>query len=190
MNYLVIYAHPNPLSLNHTLKETVVNTLTLAGHNVVVRDLNAIGFNPVLSLDDMAGQRAGIVTPDVATEQQHIQWADCLVFIYPIWWTGLPAIVKGYIERVFSYGFAYSYNTGVQEGLLKGKKVLIINTHGKTHAEYEANGLGQALSQTSDAGIFIYCGFEIIAHFWLDGADRATAEKISGWKEEIIRLIK
>lgn len=190
MNYLVIYAHPNPASLNHTLKETVVTTLALANNNVVVRNLNAIGFNPVLSLDDMAGQRAAAVAPDVAVEQQYIQWADCLVFIYPIWWTGLPAIMKGYIDRVFSYGFAYSYNTGVQEGLLKGKKVIIINTHGKTHGEYKANGLGIALSQTSDAGIFTYCGFEVIAHLWLDGADRATADKISAWQEEIIHVLK
>jgi len=190
MNYLVIYAHPNPASLNHTLKETVVNTLILAGHNVEVRDLNTISFNPVLSLDDMAGQRSGIVAPDVAHEQQYIQWADCLVFVYPIWWTGLPAIMKGYIDRVFSYGFAYSYDKGIQQGLLKGKKAIIINTHGKTHGEYKSNGLGEALIQTSHTGIFTYCGFEIVAHLFFDGADRATANKISVWQEEIIQVLK
>ncbi|WP_262497627.1 NAD(P)H-dependent oxidoreductase [Pedobacter africanus] len=52
-------------------------------------------------------------------------------FIYPIWWTGMPAIMKGYIDRVMSYGFAYRYDQGVQKGLLGGKEVTIINTHGK-----------------------------------------------------------
>ncbi|KGO94214.1 NAD(P)H-dependent oxidoreductase [Flavobacterium subsaxonicum] len=190
MNHLVIYAHPNPASINHTLKETVVAALTQAGHSVVVRDLNTLNFNPVLSLQDLEGQRAGTVAPDVAAEQQHIQWAGCITFIYPIWWTGLPAILKGYIDRVFSYGFAYKYDKGVQMGLLKGKKAIIINTHGKSQQEYEALGMDKALSLTSDTGIYTYCGFDIISHLFFDGADRATPEKIAKWQQQIIQVLK
>jgi len=187
MKHLIIYAHPNDTSINHSLKETVVQTLSVAGHEVVVRDLYALNFNPVLSLEDMKGQRAGTVSEDVKTEQNYISWADAITFIHPIWWTGLPAIMKGYIDRVMSYNFAYSYDTGIQLGLLKDKQAYIINTHGKTHAEYKANGLGPAIALMADIGMYTYCGFEIKQHFFFDGADRADAEKIEHWQQEIIR---
>lgn len=185
MNHLIIYAHPNPGSLNAQLKQTVVEYLETGGHNVVVRDLYQLGFNPALSLDDMAGQRKGQVSDDVKTEQAYISAADCITFIHPVWWTGLPAIMKGYIDRVFSYGFAYRYDQGIQKGLLTGKRAVIINTHGKSHDEYNAIGMDTALSLTSDKGIYTYCGFEIGKHFFFDKADRATAELIEDWKRQI-----
>lgn len=190
MKHLIIYAHPNTASINHLLKETVVQTLTAEGHEVEVRDLYAHSFNPVLSLEDITGQRSGTVSADVATEQQYIRWADAVTFIHPIWWTGLPAIMKGYIDRVMSYNFAYSYESGVQLGLLKGKQAYIINTHGKSHEEYKANGLGPALVLMADIGMYTYCGFEIKQHLFFDGADRAKADKIEDWQQTIIRLFK
>ena len=189
MKHLIIYAHPNPESINHQLKETATKTLTANNHEVQVRDLYAIGFNPVLSLEDIAGQRAGTVSPDVKAEQEYIQWADCITFIYPIWWTGLPALLKGYIDRVFSYGFAYSYNKGVQMGLLKGKQAFIINTHGKSHAEYAASGMDKALILTSHNGIYTYCGLEVINHLFFDCADRATADTITAWEAQLTAFL-
>ncbi|WP_211320009.1 NAD(P)H-dependent oxidoreductase [Dyadobacter jejuensis] len=120
--------------------------------------------------------------------QSFIAWADCLTFIYPIWWTGMPAIMKGYIDRVFSYGFAYSYQGGVQMGLLKGKKTIVVNTHGKSKKEYGALGMDKALSLTSDTGVYSYCGLEMIQHFFFDQADRATPETIQAWKNGITEL--
>lgn len=190
MKNLIIYAHPNPASLNHFFKETVVESLKESGHEVVVRDLNAINFNPVLSLEDMNGQRMGKVADDIQIEQDYITWADQIIFVYPIWWTGMPAIMKGYIDRVFSYGFAYRYDQGVQKGLLTGKSAIIINSHGKSNAEYEATGMDKALALTSDTGIFNYCGFEIKQHFYFDKADRASAESIEGWKNQIRTTFK
>src|SRR5690606_34398140 len=131
------------------------------GHEVMVRDLYLLNFNPVLSLEDLAGQANGQVSDDVKQEQDHIACADCITFIYPIWWTGLPALMKGYIDRVFSYGFAYRYERGLQMGLLLGKNAVIINTHGKSNAEYNEVGMDKALSLTSDKGIYTYCGLEI-----------------------------
>jgi NAD(P)H dehydrogenase (quinone) len=103
MKHLIIYAHPNANSLNGQLKNILVEHLEQNSHELVVRDLYQLNFDPVLSLEDMAGQRAGIVADDVKQEQEYITWADCITFIHPIWWTGLPAIMKGYIDRVFSY---------------------------------------------------------------------------------------
>lgn len=188
MRHLIIYAHPNENSLNHNLLNTVVEILQSRNEEVVVRDLYTIGFDPVFSLNDMQGQRMGQVSDDVKAEQEHISWAEQITFIYPIWWTGLPAMMKGYIDRVFSYGFAYRYDQGIQKGLLKGKKTVIINTHGKSHEEYEKTGMDKALTLTSDHGIFIYSGLEIIRHLFFDKADKASPENLENWKEQIKNL--
>ncbi|OCB76958.1 NAD(P)H dehydrogenase [Flavobacterium piscis] len=190
MKNLIVYAHPNSGSLNHFFKQTVLESLQESGEEIAVRDLNEINFNPVLSLDDMNGQRMGTVADDVKTEQDFITWADRIIFIYPIWWTGMPAIMKGYIDRVFSYGFAYRYDQGVQKGLLTGKKTIIINSHGKSNAEYEAMGMDKALILTSDTGIFTYSGLEIQQHFYFDKADRASADNISDWESQIQTIFK
>ncbi|MCD0470661.1 NAD(P)H-dependent oxidoreductase [Flavobacterium sp. JAS] len=190
MKNLIIYAHPNSASLNHFFKQTVVESLENSGEEVIVRDLNQINFNPVLSLEDMQGQRMGQIADDVKAEQDFITWADQIIFIYPIWWTGMPAIMKGFIDRVFSYGFAYRYDQGVQKGLLTGKKAIIINSHGKSKEEYEAMGMDKALTLTFDTGIFNYCGLEIQNHFYFDKADRASTENISDWENQIKTAFK
>lgn len=190
MKNLIVYAHPNPASLNHFFKQTVVESLQKSGQEIVVRDLNQINFNAVLSLDDMHGQRMGQIANDVKTEQDFITWANRIIFIYPIWWTGMPAIMKGYIDRVFSYGFAYRYDQGVQKGLLTGKQAIIINSYGKSNAEYVAIGMDKALVLTSDTGIFTYCGLEIEKHFYFDKADKASDENVSEWENELISVLK
>ncbi|MCC9018797.1 MULTISPECIES: NAD(P)H-dependent oxidoreductase [Flavobacterium] len=185
MKNLIVYAHPNTGSLNHFFKQIIAERLEESGQEFVVRDLNAINFNPVLSLADMTGQRVGEIAGEVKIEQDFIAWADRIVFIYPIWWTGMPAIMKGYIDRVFSYGFAYRYDQGIQKGLLTGKKAIIINSHGKSNAEYESIGMDKALALTSDIGIFNYCGLDVQKHFYFDKADRASDENVSGWSNQI-----
>ncbi|MDN3596842.1 NAD(P)H-dependent oxidoreductase [Zunongwangia endophytica] len=188
MKHLVIYAHPNEQSLNGHLKKVVTEHLTQNGHEVILRDLYQLNFNPVLSLEDMEGQRIGRVNEEVKTEQNYIVWADCITFIHPIWWTGLPAILKGYIDRVFSYGFAYQYDQGIQKGLLVDKQTVIINTHGKSRTEYHNLGMDTALSLTSDKGIYSYCGLEVKQHFFFDKADRANSEVIEEWTNQIKSL--
>lgn len=190
MKHLIIYSHPNPNSLNSHLKNLLVEHLEQANHQVVVRDLYQLNFNPVLSLEDMAGQRLGTVAEDVKQEQGFVTWADYITFIHPIWWTGLPAIMKGYIDRVFSYGFAYRYDKGIQKGLLTGKQTIIINTHGKSNAEYEAIGMDKALLLTSDKGIYTYSGLDVKQHFFFDKADRPAPESIDNWKNQIISTYK
>ncbi|SDH92597.1 NAD(P)H dehydrogenase (quinone) [Vibrio xiamenensis] len=177
MNHLIIYAHPSDKSLNATIKNNLTEMLK-SEHDVQIRDLHQLNFNPVLSAQDLTDQRRGVVAKEVKTEQQLIEWADCLTFIYPIWWAGMPAMMKGYIDRVFSYGFAYRYVEGKQQGLLSDKKVVVINTQGKSAQEYQASGMDKAIALTSDFGIFQYCGMKVIAHLNFERADRATAEQI------------
>jgi NAD(P)H dehydrogenase (quinone) len=185
MKHLIIYAHPNPESINGQFKQIISEHLEENGHEVEIRDLYQLGFDPVLSLEDVSGQMIGRLSEDVKKEQEYIDWAESITFIHPIWWTGLPAIMKGYVDRVFSYGFAYRYDQGVQKGLLTGKEAVIINTHGKSHEEYTSMGMDQALSLTSDKGIYSYCGLDVKKHFFFGKADKANEAIVEHWKVQI-----
>lgn len=164
MNHLIVYAHPSPESFNHAILETTVRTLQQKGHEVVVRDLYGVDFQPVLKPQDTAAMKAGRTPEDIKTEQEHIAKADVITFIFPIWWTGMPAILKGYVDRVFSYGFAYAYGEQGIDKLLKGKKGLIINTHGTPKEIYDQIGMTAGLKITSDTGIFDFTGIEPVEH--------------------------
>ncbi|PYY31377.1 NAD(P)H-dependent oxidoreductase [Paenibacillus illinoisensis] len=166
MKHLIVYAHPHADSFNRAILNTAVEALEAQGHEVVVRDLYALEFQPVLSAADTASMRAGQNPQDIATEQKFITDADAITFIYPIWWTGLPAILKGYVDRVFAYGFAYASGEAGIEKLLTGKKGLIINTHGTPSDIYDQIGMTAGMKMTSDVGIFDFVGIESVDHLF------------------------
>lgn len=181
MNHLIVYAHPRKESFNHAILETAVRGLRQKGHEVIVRDLYAIEFQPVISSSEILGG----IGEDIEQEQEYLKWADVITFIYPIWWTGLPAIIKGYIERVFTYGFAYRYVNGEQMGLMKGKKAVIINTQGKSHSQYAEMGMDKALLLTSDTGIFEYCGMEVLHHEVFESVPSSDEAVRLAWLKQI-----
>ncbi|MCX8069555.1 MAG: NAD(P)H-dependent oxidoreductase [Thermodesulfovibrionales bacterium] len=165
MKQLIVFCHPNPMSFCSAIKSKVVEVYQSFGDEIVVRDLYQIGFDPVLKGKDFEALKSGVLPEDIKTEQEFIKNAEIVTFIYPIWWTGLPAMVKGYIDRIFLYGFAYALdeNKNVQP-LLKGKKAIIINTSGSPNEYYDNIGMTNALMMTSDKGIFEFCGFEVLLH--------------------------
>lgn len=128
MNILIVYAHPNPKSLNAEILKTVQNHLS-QGHSVQTVDLYAEHFDPCLQFDEDHRRRDLDKEPETEKYRQLVAWADHLIFIFPIWWSGMPAILKGFIDRVFASGFAYSYKGTGMEGHLKGKSAWIITTH-------------------------------------------------------------
>lgn len=182
MNHLIVYAHPFEDSFNHAILENAVAALESKGHSVVVRNLYALGFNPVLSPADFKALRSGQTPDDIATEQAFIKNADAITLIYPLWWTSMPAILKGYIDRVFAYGFAYQYTKeGMVEGLLSDKKALMITTHGTPNVYYDASGMTKSLKQTTDEGIFGFCGAKTLDHLFFGGistSDEATRKEM------------
>ncbi len=165
LNYLLIYAHYNPASFNRALLD-ILNTTLSAAHHVELRDLYALGFNPVLSAGDVEALEKGAPPPDIATEQNLIRRADVLVFVYPIWWSSMPAILKGYIDRVFSFGFAYTVDENGPQGLLEGKKVYLVNTTGADEETNSECGVFQSMHNLTDIGIFRFCGMEITGHHY------------------------
>ena len=127
MNTLIVYAHPNPKSFNASVLKTVTDNLS-ENHFVQLIDLYADNFDPVLRFDEDHPRRS--LTEDPATQKYRdlVTWAEQFIFIFPIWWSGMPAIMKGFIDRVFVAGFAYHNTKTGLEGHLSGK-AWIITTH-------------------------------------------------------------
>jgi NAD(P)H dehydrogenase (quinone) len=170
MNHLIVYAHPKEDSFNHAILESATRALESKGHSVVVRDLYALAFTPVLTQADFKALHSGNTPHDILTEQAYITHADVITLIYPLWWTSMPAILKGYIDRVFSYGFAYQYTKeGTVEGLFSAKKTFMITTQGTPNAFYDASGMTKSLIQTTDEGIFGFCEATTLGHLFFGG---------------------
>ena len=164
MNYLIVYAHPNPKSFCHAIKEEIEARIKQQGAEPVVRDLYQQGFNSALSSGDFVQFLQHVTPADIQKEQEFIRKADVLIFVYPVWWFSMPAILKGYIDRVFSRGFAYEPAGHIIKGLLPGKKVMIFSTTGGPRFAYFLLGYKAAIKTTIDAGIFKFCGMKVALH--------------------------
>ncbi|WP_342420602.1 NAD(P)H-dependent oxidoreductase [Paenibacillus sp. FSL E2-0178] len=137
MNTLVIYTHPNHRSLSYAFLQEVLrgskeNTKI---NEVKVLDLYEAGFDPVLVFNENKRRRDMYRDPELEEYREQLLWADQIVLVYPIWWGRPPAMLMGYIDRMFASGFAYRDKGGLlPEGLLKGKSVVCISVmKGPTH---------------------------------------------------------
>ncbi|MCX5857675.1 MAG: NAD(P)H-dependent oxidoreductase [Deltaproteobacteria bacterium] len=189
MKHLIIYSHPNPGSFCHAILEVVEETLALKKHDIVVRDLYALGFDPVLKAADFAEMQSGKTPADIKAEQDHIAWSDMMTIIHPVWWTGLPAMIKGYIDRVFSYGFAYSTDAKGIVKLLTDKKVIIFNTQGTPEPLYEKSGMFVAMKKTSDMGIYEFCGVNVLAHQFFGAVPYVNDAARKGYLEKVRQIV-
>ena len=113
MHALIVVAHHHPRSLTHALAARIAEGVVRAGHSAETADLAAEGFEPRFGLADHAVHRGQASPPaDVLAEQARIDRADTLVLVYPIYWWSMPALLKGWIDRVFSNGWAFDYSIG------------------------------------------------------------------------------
>lgn len=163
MKALVVYAHPEPSSFTAALKDTAVQALESAGHDVTVSDLYAEGFNPVAGRHDFdtvaatdrfhyqaeqleAATHDGFAE-DLRREQGRVSDADMLVFVFPIWWGGVPAILKGWFDRVLAYGFAYQDGRRYETGLFQGRGAVLGMTSGGTRRRFTEGGAYGSIEQ-------------------------------------------
>ncbi len=165
MKHLIIFAHPDSeKSFNAAILQKVVATSQKHGIDTQVRDLYRLGFNPILSAEELVGSKNAEVPEDIKQEQQLIDSADLITLIYPLWWMGYPAILKGYLDRILSHGFAYKTENGKSVGLLFGKKMQQFITIGNKEEKYQALGFDQSLRDCLVDGLFNFCGIEDIQY--------------------------
>lgn len=140
MKVLVIFAHPDPTSFCGQLQRVVVDEATRSGHEVRVRDLWAEGFNPVFSAYERLNHIGDLQEkldhlPEVRSHVEDLQWCDTLVFVYPTWWSGQPAILKGWIDRVFMNDVAWTLPEGkarLSPLLTNVRRLVAVTTHGSS----------------------------------------------------------
>jgi NAD(P)H dehydrogenase (quinone) len=124
---LIINGHPNPSSFNFGIAESYLKGAIASGAEVETITIAALNFNPNLQF---GYQQRTELEPDLLESWEKIKRADHLVWIHPVWWGGLPAITKGFIDRLFLPGMAFQYreNSVWWDKLLKGKTAHIITT--------------------------------------------------------------
>lgn len=190
MNVLIVYAHPNPKSFNHAVLETVREGLAEAGHSVRVKDLYAEGIKANLDASDFESFFGGKTPEDVLRQQADVSWAEGLVFVYPIWWFSTPGILKGWVDRVFSKGFAYDFGEAGPVGLLRHRKALVLNTTGGAEATYEAQGMKPVLTVPMTAGTLGFCGIRDVSSRTYFAVPSATDEERKAMLAEARALAK
>ena len=164
MNVLIVYAHPNPRSFNQAILHTLDAALRDRGHLTQTHDLYRMRFRAVLDSDDLNRNWRGEPAEDVRREQESVLWAQGLAFIYPIWWFGPPAILKGWIDRVFTRKFAFDFGAEGMKGLLTHERALILNTLGGDEASYHRQDWPELLARPMTEGILSVCGVRQVTH--------------------------
>lgn len=165
MKHAIILAHPSSDSFNGSVAKTYADAVADLGHTSIIRDLYALSFDPVLKASERPDERDHAVLEDVAREQQLLSDCNVFVFVYPVWFGTPPAMLKGYVERVFNYGFAFSdFHAGRAKPLLGGRKLISFTSSGATKAWLEENGVWLSLRTLFDDYIAKVCGLEVIDH--------------------------
>ena len=191
MKVLIVYAHPNPQSFNHAVLEEFTKGLKVAGHSVEVADLYKTGFDPRIKSEDLAQFRGGKMPEDVLEQQEKVKEADALVFISSIIWGSLPAMLKGWMDRVFSAGFSHRAPKKGEigpQGLLTHKKALIINTTMLPEPLYKNLGLETAIKTTFDGYILKTIGIQNVEHVFLYSVQLVPDEVRKGYLEKAYQL--
>jgi NAD(P)H dehydrogenase (quinone) len=169
MKHLVVVAHPVEDSFTMRLVRAYTDELEKLGHTQRTCDLYRMAFNPALAAHELIPVSAEHpACADVVLAQDEIRAADVLTMIYPLWWMSMPAMLKGYVDRVFARGFAYESSQGIVHGLLGGKKALMVTCSGAPLPLLVKSGNWNAVQVLQDTHIFRSAGFELIEHLHFD----------------------
>jgi NAD(P)H dehydrogenase (quinone) len=174
MNVLIVLAHPNPHSFTAGLVREARAFLTDAGHQVTVRDLYRPVFDPLLGPRDFLAYEQGSVPEDVKNEQKLLADADLLILAYPLWWAGMPAILKGWLDRIMTQGFSFRFDASGHQKLLTGKKCWAMVCMGNDAASLEDSGLVEAMHQCHGEAPFGWCGIDYLGTKYFDRVPEAS----------------
>jgi NAD(P)H dehydrogenase (quinone) len=209
MNVLLLYAHPEQASFTGAMKDAAVEALSEAGHTVEVSDLYGEGFNPVPGRHDfttvadpqrfhyqseqMHASKHGGFAADIVREQQRAARAHLIVLVFPLWWGGMPAILKGWFDRVCAYGFAYADGKRYDSGFFHGRRAILGIATGGTANRFTLDGaygdMEQVLHGIQHCALG-YLGLQVEAPFIAYAAprigDAERAELLAAWQARLL----
>ncbi|GMM53493.1 hypothetical protein DAKH74_001090 [Maudiozyma humilis] len=214
MKLLVVFAHPEERSFNKSLLDTYVKHLEAQGHEVKVSDLYKQKFKAIVDRDDFenlekdarlqvayasyGAYAAKKLTKDVLDEMDKLAWADSVIFHYPTWWFSMPAMLKGWFDRVFACGYAYGvgeyndkrFGDRYGEGVFAGKKAMVITTVGGSPDQYSDRGINGQIDNvlfTVNHGLLFYTGFDVLPPVVIYQTD---GRKEEGFNEAVSEVTK
>jgi len=203
-NVLIVHAHSEAQSLTSSLKNLAVETLTAQGHQVEVSDLYAMHWKAVADATDFPTRKnadrlhyasesgnafaTGTQPADVVAEQQKLLWADAVILTFPLWWYSTPAILKGWVERVYALGFAYGvgehggerWGDRFGEGTLAGRRAMVVVNIGGREPQYSERGVNGRLDEILwpiQHGQLFYPGMAVMEPFPVYQSDRMSKER-------------
>jgi NAD(P)H dehydrogenase (quinone) len=182
MNVFLVFAHAEPRSFNGALFQTAQDTLSAAAHVVTVSNLYGMKFDPVSDrrnftsvknlehfkqqIEEMHATEVGGFAPDVEAELRKMEACDLMIWQFPLWWFGLPGILKGWADRVFAMGRTYGGDRFYENGVFKGKRALLSLTTGGPEAAYLKGGWNgdiDAILRPIQRGILRFTGWDVLA---------------------------
>ncbi|XP_047437177.1 NAD(P)H dehydrogenase [quinone] 1 [Mugil cephalus] len=185
---LIVFAHQSPASFNAAVLDVSVQELTQQGYRVIVSDLYATNFRANATRDDIIGDlrnpdlfqygeetmwawKERRLSSDIMEEQRKVEEAELVIFQFPLYWFSVPAVMKGWMDRVLTQGFAFSLEKMYNNGIFKDKKAMLSFTTGATQTMFQADGINGDINVTLwplQNGTLHFCGFQVLAPqiFW------------------------
>jgi NAD(P)H dehydrogenase (quinone) len=208
---LIVSAHPEPLSFNAALRTAAVEELAAMGYQVQVSDLYAMDFKAVLDRKDFLSahdtERLNIsleqrhawaqqtLAPDIAAELDRLLAADLLLLMFPLWWFGLPAILKGWIDRVFISGAVYGRSAVFEQGRLRGKRALVAVSTGAPSQAFGPEALNGDMADILmplHRGVLGFTGMTVlppfVAHHVPYAGPQGRLDLLTQWRQHLCKL--
>lgn len=203
MKFFIVHAHAEPKSFNGALTQHAKAILEAQGHEVIISDLYAMQFEPVSDrrnftsqkdpdyfkqqVEEMYATEVNGLAPDIQAELDKLDWCDVLIFQFPLWWFGLPAILKGWVDRVFVMGRIYGGGKWYDNGVFQSKKAMLSLTTGGSETMYSPTGLNGDINTILfpiNHGILHFVGFDVLPPFIVWGASRIGDERRQAYLED------
>jgi NAD(P)H dehydrogenase (quinone) len=196
VNALIVYWHPEPKSFNHAMLDTARETLGAAGHAVRVSDLHAMAFDPVSARssfttvkdpdyfkpqqEEMHASASNGFSPLLDDEMGKLEWCDLMIWQFPLWWFGLPAALKGWVDRVFAMGRVYGGGRVYEGGSCRGKRAMLSLTTGGPAEAYRPDGFNgdiDGILRPVHRGMLRFVGFDVLGPQIVYGPARMSDEQ-------------
>jgi NAD(P)H dehydrogenase (quinone) len=208
MKAFVVYWHPEPRSFNHAMFITAKRALVESGWEVKTSDLYEMAFNPVssranfqsvkdpdylkLQIEEMHATEVDGFSADIAAEMAKLEWCDLMIWQFPLWWFGLPAVLKGWVDRVFAMGRVYGGGRIYGQGVFKGRRAMLSLTTGGPADAYVKGGFNgdiQGILRPIHRGMLQFVGFDVLAPHIVNAPVRKSDEQRESELEQFRRRL-
>ena len=208
MKAFMVYWHPEPKSFNHAMFATAQQALIDSGWEVMTSDLHAMAFDPVssranfrsvkdpdylkLQIEEMHATEVNGFSADVAAEMEKLEACDLMIWQFPLWWFGLPAVLKGWVDRVFAMGRVYGLGRLYDRGVFRGKRAMLSVTTGGPADAYVNGGFNgdiHGILRPIHRGMLEFVGFDVLAPHIVNAPVRMSDEQRKSELEQFRRRL-